>query len=245
VRTAEPVIGAATAAVGAVASQATGSVEPLATAAVGTVTGTLEAASTALPSETQALLGPLVATVDGQAEELAGSLLGPTATGLGETVRTVTGATPSVESSGDGVAVPWSPGDGGPGPMQEPVESASTTASRPAAGDGTPRVFPTGAGPALDAPWFPAATTSGPAAGSHGADAGADVGSPGAPPRPVQPNAPSAPTSAFGSSAGSSVASAVLAGLFALALGALLGRLLPWSDAIRPLAFVSPPDRPG
>jgi hypothetical protein len=62
---------------------------------------------------------------------------------------------------------------------------------------------------------------------------------------PNHTRAPSQPFSAGGSGTGASPVVAVLAGLLALALAASLGRLLPWSDVVRPLAFVSPPDRPG
>ena len=57
--------------------------------------------------------------------------------------------------------------------------------------------------------------------------------------------APAAPFSAGAMGPGFSAALAVLAGLLAFALAASLGRLQLWSDLIRPLAFVSPPDRPG
>jgi hypothetical protein len=112
--------------------------------------------------------------------------------------------------------------------------------ARAGASAGVPRVRDRGA--ALGAPPYPAVPPTMPAATS---DRGRAAGASRSPSAPWQPTAPTAPGSALGSSTGLSAAFAVLAGLFALALAAFLGRLLPWSDTIRPLAFVLPPERPG
>ena len=88
----------------------------------------------------------------------------------------------------------------------------------------------------------PQSAASGPSNGT--APAGA-TREPGPVPVPDGSGAPVAPFSAGGAGAGFSAALAVLAGLLAFVLAASLGRLQLWSDLIRPLAFVSPPDRPG
>jgi hypothetical protein len=56
---------------------------------------------------------------------------------------------------------------------------------------------------------------------------------------------PAAPFSASGAGAGFAPALAVLTAFLAFALAASIGRLVPWSDAVRPLAYASPPERPG
>ena len=242
---AEPVVRAAASTVDRVATRATRSVEPLATAATRAVTGTLRAANAALPTETQALLGPLVETVDAQAEELTGSLLGPTATGLGDTVRTVTGVLAPSQGSPPG---PPGIAGGTPPPAEEPAQVApgavdpERTATRPGNRHGTDRGAPLVQPPTPPAPLSLAAVTR-PGERPAG-ETESPAGFP-APPAPSSPAAPAAPGSGSASSTASSAALAVLAGLFALALASLLGRLLPWSDTIRPLAFVSPPERPG
>lgn len=238
---AEPVVRAAASTVDTVASQATRPVEPLAAVAVDTVTDTLQATTTALPSETQALLGPLVETIDGQAEELTGSLLDSGA-GLGGTVRAVTGALAPSQGTLQTSSQVW---DGGESSGYAQTEASAQAASGPAARTPAPRgamplVAMAGDGASLAPPLLTA-----PATASDGVRPARQASAPGSPPAPSQPNAPASPASALGSSTGFSAASAVLAGLIALVLSALLGRLLPWSDTIRPLAFVSPPERPG
>jgi hypothetical protein len=206
------------------------------------VTRTLAATTAVLPFETQALLGPLVETIDGQAEELTGSLLGPAASGLGETVGALTGALTPSEGPVPGSSA-WGGGTGAGYPPG--AEDAPVLAGAPARADAIRGLPPTAdRGTAFAAPPYPAGPPALPNAASEGARPAGEAGSVGAPPAPSLPTAPTF-GSALGSSSGPSAAFAVLAGLFALALAAFLGRLLPWSDTIRPLAFVSPPERPG
>ena len=225
-----------------VASRATRSVEPLAAAATRSVTDMLRTATAVLPSETQALLGPLVEAIDGQAEELTGSLLASATISLSGTVSALTGALVPAQGSSQSSFQIWDGGgSSGYAQAEEPVPALSGTSARTRASGGMPPMPDRGA--ALATPPYPAAPP--PAAISQGARLAGESSSPGAPPASPQPNAPASPASALGSSTGFSAAFAVLAGLVALALSALVGRLLPWSDTIRPLAFVLPPERPG
>jgi hypothetical protein len=218
--------------------RATRSVEPLATRATRTVTRTLAA----LPSETQALLSPLVETIDGQAEELTGSLLGSTTTALGGTIGALTGVSSSSQGPWQGPPTALGGGTGG----DLPPASGSTEAVLGASADRHASNGPPPAGSAaFAAPPYPAGAPAAPATTSQGGRGADGSRSSEAPPMRSQPAVPTAPGSALGSSSGFSPAFAVLAGLFALALAAFLGRLLPWSDTLRPLAFVLPPERPG
>jgi hypothetical protein len=151
--------------------------------------------------------------------------------------------TPS-EGSAQGSFATWDGGTGAGDPQA--ADPAPALAGVPARTD-TGRDMPLAADPdtAFGAPPYPAEAPALPPTASEGGRPAGETGSVGAPPAPSLPTAPTAPGSALGSSTGFSAAFAVLAGLFALALAALLGRLLPWSDAIRPLAFVLPPERPG
>jgi len=200
-----------------VTSTATKAAAPLVKNATDTVTRTLESTTGALPSTTQTLLGPLVDTIDTRAEEL----LGPGATSGPPAL----GSTPAV----------WSPE-----PNLTPATPLSTDGpTRPRTGSDSGK-GPTGT--ASD--WLSPAP-----AWSEPVSAATPSGNPpqrGHVPAPDGPTgAPAAPFSAGAMGTGFSAALAVLAGLLAFALAASLGRLQLWSDLIRPLAFVSPPDRPG
>jgi len=189
--------------------------QTVARVATDTLTATLETATTALPSTTQALLGPLVETIDARAEELLGSPLP-----LGATIAGA-GLVPEVFATG------WAT------PGEAPARSVL---GRPSLADDVGR---TGSSPDVIQPspaWSPASGGGIPAGSAR---------DPGPPVAPGSSGGPAAPFSAFGSGAGFSAALAVLAGMLAFALAASLGRLMPWSDTVRPLAFISPPDRPG
>jgi hypothetical protein len=238
----QAVVRAATSSVETITSKTTRSVEPLAAVAVDTATHALETATTVLPSGTQALLGPLVETVDGQAEKLAGSLIRPGAAALGDPVRTVTGVLAPVQTPG----LPSAWDSGGPTAAPSLAPTASATPGRGAARNGPARLLSPGDGSSAGAWSRSTAPPAWPIARSPATTPnGVGAVRPGSPPAAPRSGAPAAPPFSPGSSAGFSAAFAVLAGLLALALAALLGRLLPWSDTIRPLALVSPPERPG
>ena len=221
--------------------KATKSVAPVAQASEPVVREAASTVDTVASSETQALLGLLVETIDGHAEELTGWLL-DSGTGLGRTVRAVTGALASSQGTLQTSSQVWDGGESsGYAQTDASVQVASATAARtPAPRGAMPLVAMAGDGASLAPPLLTA-----PATASDGVRPVRQASTPGSPHAPPQPNAPASPASALGSPTGFSVASAVLAGLIALALSALLGRLLPWSDTIRPLGFVSPPERPG
>lgn len=153
------------------------------------------------------------------------------------------------------------------GPLVEPVDgqaeelvrslvgpaapAASTTPGRTTPGRTAARHGPARPGDAtLGEAWpSPGALLGGPISAWSGTTRPTLTGGavdPGSQPATPQRGAPAAPPFSVGSSAaGFSAALAVLAGLLALALAARLGWLLPWSDTIRPLALVAPPERPG
>jgi hypothetical protein len=230
-----PTVPAATSTV----KKATKSVAPVAQASEPVMREAASTVDTVASSETQALLGLLVETIDGHAEELTGWLL-DSGTGLGRTVRAVTGALASSQGTLQTSSQVWDGGESsGYAQTEAATQAASGTAARtPAPRGAMPFVAVAGDGASLAPPLLTA-----PATASDGARPVRQAST--SPHAPPQPNAPASPASALGSSTGFSAASAVLAGLIALALSALLGRLLPWSDTIRPLAFVSPPERPG
>lgn len=222
VETATGTAGSATKAVTSTAktvtSTATKAAAPLVKNATDTVTRTLESTTGALPSTTQTLLGPLVDTIDTRAEEL----LGP-------------GATSGPPALGSTPPTAWSPE-----PNLMPATPLSTEGpTRPRTGSDSGKGL---TGTARD--WFsPAPAWSKPVSGATPAESPPERGYVPVPDGPT--GAPAAPFSAGAMGAGFSAALAVLAGLLAFALAASLGRLQLWSDLIRPLAFVSPPDRPG
>jgi hypothetical protein len=200
-----------------VTSTATKAAAPLAKNAADTVTRTLESTTGALPSATQTLLGPLVDTIDTRAEEL----LGP-------------GATSAPPALGSTPPAAWSPEE-----LTAATPLSTDGPTRPRTGSDRGRGV---AGPPAD--WLsPAPAWSGPVSGATPAESPPERGHVPVPDGPT--GAPAAPFSAGAMGAGFSAALAVLAGLLAFALAASLGRLQLWSDLIRPLAFVSPPDRPG
>jgi len=129
--------------------------------------------------------------------------------------------------------------------------AASTTPGRTTLGRTAARHGPARPGDATSGEAWPSpgAPLGGPISAWSGTTPPTPTGGavdPGMQPAAPQRGAPAAPPFSVGSSAaGFSAALAVLAGLLALALAARFGWLLPWSDTIRPLALVSPPERPG
>jgi hypothetical protein len=221
------------------ASQARRPVKRLAATPTDTVSQTLEVATAAVLSEAQALLGSLVETVGGRAEELTGSLLGSRSSPLDGAVNAVTSLLAPAEVleqgswgiSGGGFVEGVSPPVAPRASARGPGTPSGRTGPAPVVGDRSP----------IAPPIQLVTMTPEPAAARRGGESSSPV----APPATPERSTPAAPASAFGSSTGLSAAFAVLAGLFALALSGFLGRLLPWSDTIRPLAFVLPPERPG
>jgi hypothetical protein len=171
------------------------------------------------------LLGRIVESVDEQAEQLTGSLFPSGPRGWS--------TAPSAHGTNES-------------PAAEPAASSGST-SGPGAHSGR-RAGPASRGRALQpAPLPDALPTAGSFATPSSSEPAAGARAPATQLPPPGETRPAAPASAVGAGAGfgGSPAVAALAGLVALALAALLGRLRSRPDLIRPLAFVSPPDRPG
>lgn len=237
-KTAEPVLGAA---LGDERADTGSAVVAPALAAVADVTGEVLGTVTRV---TEPVL-PLTGAVLGQ---------------VGETVSTATtGVVASVDElltppSSQAAPAPGSGSQGGSGPS---VPSPGPASPETASPQPTQRAGETRA--KRPRPAAPSSDFSAPAGPELAARPG--VTSPAATPRvgtadgdrhgsslapPVRTAVHSAGTSAAGSSTGLFFAGfAVLAGLFVLAAPALGRRLKLWPALVRPLAFVSPPERPG
>jgi hypothetical protein len=235
------------------ASAASNAAEPVTGAALGNmraVTGSAVAATGALVTQVTGGVLETAATVAEPVLPAAGGLLrqlndtiSTTTTGLVGTVDDVLAPPRSQGSHGSITPPAWSSG-GLPGAVP-PGEAADT--------------------PAIAKRKRNAALTAARAADLEGALPQALDSTPiihrGSPPRvgardggtavpslspPMRSTAPSPGSSSAGGASGYAfVGFAVLAGLFALAAPALGRRLKLWPALVRPLAFVSPPERPG
>lgn len=234
--TAEPVVGAALGNLRAV----TGSAVAATGAAVAEVGG---AALSTVATVTEPVL-PLTGTVLGQVD----ATISTTTTGLVGTVDEL--LAPPRSQGSNGPPAPQ-PGQGSRGVTGEPVAPGDAAGSP---GPAKPRRTRKAAKPQAPAGQVPVAPStqvsetppiihpgSPPRAGAR--DGGTAVPSLAPPTRTAAPSTGS--SSAGGASGFAFVGFAVLAGLFALAAPVLSRRLKLWPALVRPLAFVSPPERPG
>jgi len=224
------------AATGAAVEAATGAVD----SGTKTVTRTAEAVTTRAARTVAPLAEGSVGTLTRTIEKTTSSLPSSTQTLLGPLVDTIDaraeellGSTriPALADAGEAPPTGWMPATGETSAEPTPAGDPSRArGARPGPSGGVPDRLPPSSG------W---------PAGQSGAAPAGQARDPGPVPGPDRSGAPAAPFSAGGTGPGFSAALAVLAGLLAFALAASLGRRMPWSDLVRPLAFVSPPDRPG